>query len=72
MVLAGAAPVALACAVCTGGPESAQAEGMNYAILFLLGVSASVVTGLGVVASRVVGAEHCLEPDAATGPEAGE
>lgn len=64
-----AAPGAMACAVCHGAPDSAQTEGMNYAILFLLGVSASVATGMGVVAKRIVGAERCPEPGSADVPE---
>ena len=38
-----AAVAALACAVCFGDPESPQTQGMNSAILFLMGVIGSVL-----------------------------
>ena len=42
LLLASALP-ALACAVCFGDPESPQTQGMNSAILFLMGVIGSVL-----------------------------
>ena len=42
LLLASALP-ALACSVCFGDPESPQTQGMNSAILFLLGVIGSVL-----------------------------
>lgn len=42
LLLVSALP-ALACSVCFGDPESPQTQGMNSAILFLLGVIGSVL-----------------------------
>lgn len=39
----------LACATCYGDPNSAHTQGMNAAILFMLGVTGVVLGGLGTV-----------------------
>jgi heme/copper-type cytochrome/quinol oxidase subunit 2 len=36
----------LACATCYGDPNSSQTQGMNYAILVMLGVTALVLSGV--------------------------
>ncbi len=41
--------VLLACATCYGDPQSLQTKGMNSAIWFMLGITAVVLSGLGVV-----------------------
>jgi hypothetical protein len=39
---------ASACSVCLGDPSSAQVQGMNMAILLLLGVITTVLGGVGL------------------------
>lgn len=39
----------VACATCYGDPNSAHTQGMNAAILFMLGVTGFVLGGLGTV-----------------------
>lgn len=48
---------ALACSACFGAPGAPQTQGMNNAILLLLGVTATVAGGAGAVALRIVRSE---------------
>jgi len=64
LLLAGALP-AVACSVCFGDPESPQAQGMNSAILFLMGVIGSVLAAFASMfvywvarSRRVTAADH--------------
>lgn len=41
------APVATACTACMGEPDAAQTEGMNAAILTMLGFTGTVLGGVG-------------------------
>lgn len=48
-----AASEALACPVCYGDQESAEVEGTKWAILFLLGVTGTVLSGVVAFALHV-------------------
>jgi hypothetical protein len=48
---------ALACSACFGAPGAAQTQGMNNAILMLLGVTVTIAGGAGAVAMRIAKAE---------------
>lgn len=59
---------ALACAVCFGSPDSSLTQGARAGILILLGVVATVLTGIVAVAvmwarrARMLGAQGALDP----------
>jgi len=57
----------LACAACYGASDSPLAKGMNWAIFFLLGVIASVLSGVVVFFVHVGKKSASLENSA--GPE---
>jgi hypothetical protein len=46
-------PVSLGCPVCYGDPDSSSAQGMNAAILSLLGVTGGVLGGFGSLFLRM-------------------
>jgi hypothetical protein len=52
------APELFACAACFGAPDSSQTQGMNAAILTLLGIAALVVSVLAAGLWRVVRADN--------------
>ncbi|MSS73031.1 MAG: hypothetical protein EXS64_16285 [Candidatus Latescibacteria bacterium] len=63
---------ALACAVCFGSPDSSLTQGARAGILILLGVVATVLTGIVAVTLFWVRRARMLEAEEAPGPTEGQ
>ncbi len=63
---------ALACAVCFGSPDSSLTQGAKAGILILLGVVATVLTGIVAVAAVWARRARMLEAQGEPGPTEGQ